>query len=206
MGERGCYQPLTKEDRFTVVLYRCGIVISALVIGLTAYLWSSIPPSGAASWPVSGGPAPAILLLMLYAGVGLSVFFIHLYVGRFARMLKRTYYVSLLCLIGLFIIGGGDPSAPLLVVRPISALLLIPLALCLGFVTAKEAFCFRLIEGYVIAVVLPLFTLFYASGILSRDAVTVGLLSISALLVLFVFRKVFMPIHYDIGDKSAYQP
>jgi uncharacterized integral membrane protein len=203
MGEKSLYQPLTREDKITVVLYRIGIVCSTLLICLAAFV---------AAEDVFGIPLPlnglasGIMLLFFYFSLGLSVFFIHLYVGKFHRLLKKVYYVAAACLVVLFLLGRGDPLTPLFAARPYGALLLIPISLCLGFVTAKEAFCFRLVEGYILAGMMPAYLFFYSVGALNARASALGLCLIAALLFLFMCRKVFMPIHFDIGDKSAYQP
>jgi len=204
MGEKDYFQPLTREDKITVVIYRTGILLSTVIVSLTAFI--AIKSSPQAYPPIVSGNTLNILLLLLYFGVGLSVFFIHLYVGKFYRLLKKIYFLALGCLGLLFLIGHGNPVAPLFRTPPSSAMLLIPLSLCLGFVTAKEAFCFRLIEGYLLALLLPAFTFFYAVGLFPPKAAAFVLAFMAAMLVFFMFRKIFMPIHYDIGDKSAYQP
>lgn len=207
MGEKTYYQPLTKEDRITVILYRAGIFLSTVVVAFCAYIALEYGrgDSEVLHFMVSGFTLN-ILLLALYFSVGLSVFFIHLYVGRFYRILKKLYYIAIVCLAVLFLIGHGNPVIPLFRTPPLSSLLLIPLSLCLGFVTAKEAFCFRLIEGYMLAVIMPAYLFFYAVGALSPRAAMIGLIIIAAMLFLFMVRKIFMPIAFDIGDKSAYQP
>lgn len=208
MGEKDFFQPLTKEDRISVILYRTGIVLSAVVISLSAFLaLKGFFGNDLQNYPsIVSGSFMNILLLLLYFGVGLSVFFIHLYIGKFHRILKKIYYTAVLCLCILFFLGNANPVIPLLRVPPYSALLLIPLSLCLGFVTAKEAFCFKLFEGYVLAVIMPAYIFFFSIGITTRRGIVTGIFIVAALLVLFTLRKVFMPIHYDIGDKSAYQP
>lgn len=197
MGETQPFQPLTREDRITVVLYRTGIVLSALVVCFSAFI---------AYRGVATGALMITLLLLLYCSIGLSVYFIHLYVGKFHRMLKKIYALAVICLAVLFFTGNGNPVMPLLRVPPYGALLLIPLSLCLGFVTAKEAFCFRLFEGYFLAMIMPACIFFYGLGILSGGSVVGGLVLIALLLAFFTLRKALQPIHYDIGDKSAYQP
>lgn len=204
MGEQELFQPLTKEDKITVVLYRIGIVFFTAIISLTAVL-AYKEPSPLYSLSISG-TSSMILLLLLYCSVGLSVFFIHLYVGSYHRFLKKIFYISLFCLAALFIIGKGNPVIPLLRTPPYSVLLLIPLSLCIGFVTAKEAVCFRLFEGYLIAMIMPAYLFLYALGVLDYKGAAFILAFIALMLIFFTFRKVFMPIHYDIGDKSAYQP
>ena len=204
MGEQEFFQPLTKEDKVTVVLYRIGIVCSTAIISFIAVLaYKGSSPL----YPMSlSGTSSIMLLLLLYISVGLCVFFIHLYVGSYHRFLKNIFYVSLFCLAGLFIIGKGNPVVPLLRTPPYSVMLLIPLSLCIGFVTAKEAVCFRLFEGYIIAMIMPAYLFVYSLGVLDYKGAAFILAFIAIMLVFFMLRKVFMPIHYDIGDKSAYQP
>jgi len=200
MGETQVFQPLTREDKITVVLYRIGIVLSAIIISALAILLTT------ASAPAAGGVSLAtdILAYGLYISVGMSVFFIHLYIGVFKRYLKNLYFISLGCLVVLLFIGKGSPSA-VFAHGAYGPLLLLPIAGCLGFVTAKEAFCFKLFEGYLLAMLMPLYLLMVSGSFLSRGGATSGLVLIAAMLVFFTVRKVSMPLAYDIGDKSAYQ-
>lgn len=198
MGEKQVFQPLTREDRITVVLYRAGIVLSAAILLCTAIFTAT----------AKGATLPAgsldMLLYGLYASTSLSVFFIHLYIGKLKEFLKLLYYLGLACLGGMFVIGGGSPAGALARFSA-SALLLLPLACCLGFVTAKEAFCFRLVEGYLLAMLMPLSLLLAASSVLTARAASTLFFLNAAMFVFFTLRKVFMPVAYDIGDKSAYQ-
>jgi len=208
MGEKNSFQPLTKQDRITVILYRAGIFISAVIICLSALLaLKSVTGNNTQNYPaIISGSSMEIMLFVLYLGTGLSVFFIHLYVGKFYRMLKKIYYAAVICLGILFFLGNGNPAMPLFRIPPYGAILLMPLSLCLGFVTAKEAFCFKLLEGYILAIVMPAYIFLFSIGALNAKNAAFGLSMIAALFVLFMFRKIFMPVHYDIGDKSAYQP
>lgn len=201
MGEQVLYQPLTRWDKITVALYRSGIVLSTLVICIFAYmLYHS---NQFATHPLVT-IAFNVLLAVLFVSVGISVFFIHLYVSRFHQTLKRLYYLALICLGGLYYFSGGD-TLGIIANKPYGPLLLIPMSFCLGFITAKEAFCFRLMEGYIIALLMPFFLVVYATGQFPVKSAGYSLIMIALLLVFFNLRKVFMPIHYDIGDKSAYQ-
>jgi len=200
MGEKQVFQPLTKEDKITVVLYRVGIVLSTIMMSLLAYFVAALFPSGISRI----GASTDILAYILYVSVGMSVFFIHLYIGRFKTYLKNLYFISLGCLVALLYIGKGSLTNAL-AQEPYSALLLLPLSGCLGFVTAKEAFCFKLIEGYLLAMIMPVYLLLVSSSQLSGRGASYGLVLIAAMLVIFTLRKVLMPIAYDIGDKTAYQ-
>lgn len=208
MGDTNLFQPLTREDKISVILYRSGICISAVILGTAAcFAIQGITGNDLSNYPfIVSGLLLNILLLTLYLSIGMSVFFIHLYIGKFHRILKKIYYLSVVCLAVLFFAGNGNPVLPLFRTPPHAALLLIPISLCLGFVTAKEAFCFKLLEGYLLAMLMPVYLFFYGIGVLHQKTAAFGLAIIAAMFVFFTLRKVFMPVHYDIGDKSAYQP
>ena len=105
MGEQQIFQPLTKGDKVTVVIYRIGIVLSAVIISLAAYLMlNSLKHPTDASVSLKFN----ILLISLYISVGLSVFFIHLYISKFKRTLKKLYYISVAALVILLIVGKGN--------------------------------------------------------------------------------------------------
>jgi uncharacterized integral membrane protein len=200
MGEKQEFQPLTREDRITVVLYRVGIVLSAVIIAGLAYLLAASSLPGGARIGLSGD----ILAYGLHASVGMSVFFIHLYVGRFKTYLRNLYVLSIGCLAALLVIGKGSLSGAL-ANEPFSPVLLLPLSGCLGFVAAKEAFCFKLVEGYLLAMIMPVYLLLVSSGLLVGRGASYGLILIAAMLAVFTLRKVFQPLAWDIGDKSAYR-
>ena len=200
MGEKQVFQPLTREDKITVVLYRVGIVISAIaMIGLAFLLKTASSNPDTAP----GGLSADIFMYGLYGSVGMSVFFIHLYVGKFKIYLKNLFFISLGCLAVLLFIGKGSLSGALMH-GPYGPLLLLPLSGCLGFVTAKEAFCFKIVEGYILAMIMPIYLLLVSSSNLTGQGASYGLVLIAVLFVLFTLRKIFMPLAYDIGDKSAY--
>jgi uncharacterized integral membrane protein len=201
MGEKLVFQPLTREDKITVVLYRAGIVISTAVIACLSYLLMTVSENSDTAFISSTGD---ILAYVLYASVGMSVFFIHLYIGKIKRYLKNLFFISLGCLAVLLYLGNGSVSGAF-AHTPYSPLFLLPISGCLGFVTAKEAFCFKLFEGYLLAMVMPIYLLLVANHSLAGRGVSYGLVLIAVMLVIFTVRKVIMPIAFDIGDKSAYQ-
>jgi len=207
MGDTASFQPLTREDRITVILYRAGIVLSTVFVAMASLI--ALAGTRSSELPdvplIRSGLAADILILLLYLSVGLSVFFIHLYVGKFHRLLKNIYYAAVVCLVLLFVIGKGSPASAISR-EPLGALLLIPLSCCLGFITAKEAFCFRLLEGYLLGMLMPAYLFLYGMRLIDTRQAAYGLAFISLLLVFFMLRKAFMPLYYDIGDKSAYQP
>lgn len=200
MGERSPFQPLTREDKISVVLYRIGIALSTIIISILAYILSN--PSYYQNDPAISLKFN-ILLISLYISVGISVFTIHLYISKFKGLLKKLYYLSVTALIMLLVIGKGD-ILWVFINKAYGPLLLIPLSGCIGFITAKEAFCFKLFEGYLLALIMPFYLLLLSMGSMTMRGVSLGLIVIALMFILFTIRKVFMPLHYDIGDKSAY--
>jgi uncharacterized integral membrane protein len=201
MGEKLVFQPLTRAEKISVVLYRSGIVMSTAIIAGLSYLLMTVSENSDTAGISSSGD---VLAYALYASVGMSVFFIHLYISRIKRYLKNLFFISLGCLAALLYLGQGSVSNAL-VHTLYSPLLLLPVVGCLSFVTAKEAFCFKLFEGYLLAMIMPLYLLLVATRGLAGQGVSYGLALIAVMLAIFTLRKVFMPIAYDIGDKSAYQ-
>lgn len=199
MGEEHLFQPLTREDKVSVVVYRTGIAASTVIIALATYML------GHSNYPNDPYLAVKanIAITALYVFVGISVFFIHLYISKIHSALKKLYYISVIALVLFFVIGKGD-ALDMLINRTYAPLLLIPVSICLGFITAKEAFCFKLLEGYLLAIIMPLYLLLLSTGKMQPGFGFYGLLLISVILIFFTLRKVFMPLHYDIGDKSAY--
>lgn len=196
VGETTTFQPLTRQDKFTVILYRAGIVMTTIIIAIIALASLKRNAANSSQWL-------SLAIILLYISAGLSVFFIHLYVSAFHRALKKVYYAAIAALAILFILGNGDIPAAF-ADKSYSHLLLIPLSACIGFVTAKEAFCFKLTEGYILALTMPVYLLALSVKAVDMKIAAYWLLIIAVLLVIFTLRKVSMPLHYDIGDKSAY--
>ena len=185
MGSQQVFQPLTGKDKITVVLYRAGIVMSTIIISCLAFL---LQTASSNSGTTLGSPLADILAYVLYASVGMSVFFIHLYVGKFKRFLLSLYFIGLGCLAALLYLGKGSVSTAL-VISSYSPLLLLPLSGCLGFVTAKEAFCFQLVEGYLLALIMPFYLLLVSGGILTGQGASYGLVLVAVMLVIFTAAK-----------------
>ncbi|MDA8174750.1 MAG: DUF2301 domain-containing membrane protein [Nitrospiraceae bacterium] len=202
MGDYILYQPLTRNDRITVMLYRAGIALTCILFAAMAVFFAD----SAAIAPPTAALLFNIFLSLLYCATGLSVFCIHLYIRKLKTNLIWLYNLALAGLILFVIISKGDCLsyfiAPGFHLGPI---LMLPLAGCIGFIAAKEAVCFRLVEGYLLAMLMPLYLVLLAGGIMGKAAIVSGLVVIAALYLLFTLRKIFMPIHSDIGDKSAYR-
>ncbi len=198
-------QPLTVYDRVSVVLYRAGIALVALLIvtGGLALTFSF----DKVSWQeiaFKDKPVHIFYFLALYLFTGISVATIHLYVKRFRRLVRILYLVALACGTAIFVISGGSPVGFILK-SPIGPVLLLPLAGTLGFIGIKEAFCFRFMEGYLLAILLPVLTLVMMLRTFSPTLTGAMVIFVGILLGYLAWHKVRMPLGYDIGDKSLYE-
>lgn len=197
MAEKITSGSLELKDRISVVLYRMGIIFSGLLMLACSLLMLTHEEPEWWTW-FSGA-----LLVGLYIFTGVSVFNIHLYLGSLKRFLKGMYLFSIGLLLILFFIGGGNPFLSILKI-PLTSLLLLPLFGCLAFIGAKEAYCFNLFEGYVLALLLPSYILLWSVG--GIEIKIYGLIICSVLMLFLGLRKAVMPLSFDIGDKAKYIP
>ncbi len=205
MAEKEVFQPLTFWDRVSVVLYRAGILLSTLLLLVAGvFIVFSFDKSTWATLEVKNERGFLFFLLCLYLSVGISVATIHLYAKRFRRLIRFLYLSSVFAFLVILFLSTGLPG-DFIMKNPIGALLLMPLAGTLGFITMKEAFCFRLYEGYMLAILLPFFVFILFVKVLSPSLTGAFLVFIGLIMCYFCWRKFKIPIAYDIGDKSAYE-
>lgn len=197
MGEKVPFQELTLQDRFEVAVYRTGV---GLAIAATV--------TGAALLHRLDLASPSLVssTLGLFVGGNLAAaLFIHLY-ARPVRVFVRALGIvsGALLLASLFAASQQEKHLwEVLLSTGLGTLTLASFGCILAFVGVKEAFCFRLNEGYLAGLILPLVPLLHAAGAplsVIRVVVTVT----AGLLLLFAARKLFQPMHYDIGDKTKY--
>ncbi|MCX7794131.1 MAG: DUF2301 domain-containing membrane protein [Thermodesulfovibrionales bacterium] len=197
MAEKLGLETLEFRDKISVLFYRWGIIISGLLM-LGASMSMLIYEQQRWTSPLSG-----LFILGLYLFTGISVFNIHLYMGSLKRFLKGMYIFAAGLFLILFYVGGGHPFLPLMTM-PVTSLLLLPLFCCLAFIGAKEGYCFNLIEGYILAFLLPSYVLLWS--IAGEEIKIYGLMGCSVLMLFLGLRKAVMPLSFDVGDKTKYIP
>jgi uncharacterized integral membrane protein len=176
-------EPLTSFDRLTVGLYRAGLVIAAFGVAWTAFALAWREPTLVPRWTT-------------LVGVGLVVANLHLYDP----------------VIRWVIVASGWLGVVLVAVVPIVGATLAPwpdtaglgfLFVVLSAVALKERYCFRL---PLVVAVPPLLAGALLPLLLGLDGIAAVVLgAAAAVLGLLALRKLAMPLHYDIGDKSKYQ-
>ncbi len=202
MAEKMEYQDLTLWDRTSVLLYRGGLIVSSLVLTIGGAAFT-VFHRGTWSEVEVGGPVASGLIVLLYLAAGLSTATIHLYAKRFRKMIRYLYLFSVVTF--LFGLPVRQDIAGFILKEPVGALFLLPLMGCLSFFTLKEAFCFRLYEGYILSLMFPLIPLMLMTKVTSPALTGVYIFFVGLTMLYFNWRKVRIPIAYDIGDKSAYE-
>lgn len=188
---------ITDEDRREVMIYRGGLIISAisLALAINLVLFANLTP-------------PIISLIIgLYAlfslGLGVSLMTIHIYFRPLHLLLKLFWMIGT---IASFILILRHPENSVLWVyqHPLSLLGIGFTFAALTGIYFKEAFCFNQLEMKVLTPLVPLLLLGHLVGILPLGAEQVLLFIWSILFVIVSLRKFWQPIPEDIGDKSVF--
>ncbi len=182
------HTPITNfQDKFTVVLYRIGIMVMAVAAILSVVNYFV---------PIEFIHQRFIPLFA--AGAALSSAHVHLYDPRF------RYFIPLMTWIGLVLLGfNSTVEIENVPTRNLWS------SMALGFFYAgasmfaiKEQFCFR-IPG------LQLVPIFLFISVIAHyvDASLIEIISLSPAAILLLWLSIAkwkMPLHFDIGDKSKY--
>jgi uncharacterized integral membrane protein len=188
---------ITDIDRREVILYRTGLSISAISFAIGVGLVLSI------------GNDPLVLqlltpLFMLFsAGLGLSLWTIHIYFKVLHRVLQLFWLIGSIAAV-VFMVYSAEPLAVFIYQQPFSIL-------GVGFVFAaltgiffKEGFCFGRLETKLLTPLLPVLLLGHMFSFLPMSIEQAMLVAWAGLFLVFAFRKVIQAIPPDIGDKSVF--
>ena len=191
----GVYGTFTIDatDRREVLGYR--LALTAVALGQTGLLlqWRQLGPGQLWPW-----------MLLMAAGLGLALRWIHIYLVPLHRTLQLFWLLG--CGGGLVLAArsGPDGMVAALASQPLWILAIGPFFAALAGIGFKEFFCFRRPEAIGVTLLLPIALLGHLGGLLSGQ-VTTGLLALeSALLLVLCLRKFPMPAAADVGDKSVF--
>ncbi len=193
-GQFGTFT-IDQSDRTEVVLYRAGLAIAAgsfAIAALTLFVAPALTPTAA-----------TIGYVLLWLGLGLSLFKIHIYVRPLHQALQLFWAI------------GGAASLVIALRYPTPLALTAyqqPLTILgIGFTFAaltgiffKEAFCFNRLETKFLVFLVPGLLLGHMAGAFSATTEQGMLIAWSVLFAIFAIRKVIQPIPPDIGDKSVF--
>jgi uncharacterized integral membrane protein len=189
---------ITDSDRREVILYRTGLAIAGLSFAIGVALILGI------------GNDPLVLqlltpLFMLFsAGLGLSLWTIHIYFKILHRVLQLFWIIGSISTV-VFTVYSAEPLAVFIYQQPFSIL-------GVGFVFAaltgiffKEGFCFGRLETKLLTPLLPVLLLGHMFSFLPVSIEQVMLVAWAGLFLVFAFRKAIQAIPPDIGDKSVFE-
>jgi uncharacterized integral membrane protein len=188
---------ITNSDRREVILYRTGLAIAGLSLAIGVGLILGI------------GNDPLVLklltpLFMLFsAGLGLSLWTIHIYFKVLHRVLQLFWIIGSISAV-VFTVYSAEPLAIFVYQQPFSIL-------GVGFVFAaltgiffKEGFCFGRLETKLLTPLLPVLLLGHMFSFLPVSIEQAMLVAWAGLFLVFAFRKAIQAIPPDIGDKSVF--
>jgi uncharacterized integral membrane protein len=189
---------ITDSDRREVILYRTGLAIAGLSFAIGVGLFLGI------------GNDPLVLqlltpLFMLFsAGLGLSLWTIHIYFKVLHRVLQLFWLIGSISAV-VFTVYSAEPLAVFVYQQPLSIL-------GVGFVFAaltgiffKEGFCFGRLETKLLTPLLPVLLLGHMFSFLPVPIEQAMLVVWAGLFLVFAFRKAIQAIPPDIGDKSVFE-
>ncbi|MBJ7899779.1 MAG: hypothetical protein GC158_07640 [Cyanobacteria bacterium RI_101] len=197
---QGQFGPFTldKQDYQEVILYRAGLGLAALSFLFGAGLTLTLGPS----------PVLTQILTALYwsflAGLGLSLWMIHIYLRPLHRLLQVFWLVGVMTSLALSLTVGPFSLLSFSYSHPWTLWGLGFSFAALTGIFFKEAFCFNRLETKFLTPLVPSLLLGHLAG-LWTPGVEKGLLALwAALFAIFALRKVLQAIPPDIGDKSVF--
>lgn len=191
-GVYGAYT-IDASDRREVLGYRLALTVAALGQAGLLLQWRQLGPDQLWPW-----------MLLMAAGLGLALRWIHIYLVPLHRALQLFWLLG--CIGGLALAARSGPAGmlPALARQPLWVLAIGPFFAALAGVGFKEFFCFRRPEAIGVTLLLPLALLGHLSGLLSSPISTALLGVESVLLLVLCLRKFPMPAAADVGDKSVF--
>lgn len=188
---------ITDEDRRGVIVYRSGLMVSAVcfAVGATLALWR--------------GDDPAIqsVLTPLYtgfaAGLAVSLLTIHIYMSALHRAIQIFWLIGAVASLAVAHLYP-EPFALTVYQHPVTILGVGFLFAALTGIFFKEAFCFNRVETKLLTPTIPLLLLGHWLGFMPLVWEKTLLAAWAILFMVFALRKAFQNIPADIGDKSVF--
>lgn len=195
-GQFGSFT-ITPRDRQGVIVYRAGLMLSALAFASAVGLWL---------WQ---GNHPTLLhslsgfYTVFWLGLGISLATIHIYLIPLHRALQLFWLVGGMA--SLAVAHGFDrPFVQTVYETPLTLLGVGFTFAALTGVFFKEGFCFRRLETKLLTPLIPVLLLGHMAGLLPVAWERSLLIAWAGLFLVFALRKGFQPIPDDIGDKSVF--
>ncbi len=205
MGDPNAKSELTTFDKISVGLYRSGIVLAMLCIVYAAAFFYHVVFEIPLPFFLSG-PNHTLVFWIFVSSVCFSISFLHLYSRQILNVIRSFAVIGFIILVARAIAGEG--LTEIIYSKGVSGKIGVAgwgfIMAAFAGIGAKEAYCFRLKEGYAYGILSAILVLTHLFGLLSQLTGYILILLIAILVVTFTVRKLRLPLHYDIGDKSKY--
>ncbi len=188
---------ITEGDRREVMIYRAGLALAGLSFGLGTLLLLTQTPSPLL-WQ-----SLTLLFALFSIGLGVSLWYIHIYLKLLHRVLQLFWAIGSLTALGIML-RWSEPLPVAIAHHP-------PLLIGIGFSFAaltgiffKEAFCFNRPETKLLTPLIPILILGHLLTLLTPTLEQILLGVWAVLFLIFIGRKMIQPIPPDLGDKSVF--
>ena len=188
---------ITDDDRREVIIYRCGLAVAAFSFALGVALLSLGNGSTSLLWAMSA------CYLVMWLGLGVSLWFIHIYLRPLHEALQAFWLIGGIASVGIMMTIPG-PLALSIYERPLSILGIGFTFAALTGIYFKEAFCFNRLETKLLVPLVPSLLLTHMVEAMPNHIGRGLLVAWAVLFVIFALRKLVQPIPPDIGDKSVF--
>ena len=185
------------EDRREVVLYRSGLAITAISF-CAATVGTFFLEARATALLAT------VCYGLLWLGLGLSLFKIHIYVRPLHRTLQAFWAIGGLASLAIALVYPS-PLALTAYQQPLTILGVGFTFAALTGIFFKEAFCFNRLETKFLVFLVPGLLLGHMAGAFSSVSERGMLVAWAVLFAVFALRKAIQPIPPDIGDKSVFE-
>lgn len=193
-GQFGEYT-ITKRDRLEVIIYRGGLVIAAASFAIASNLF------------FAQGQAALSAITPLFAvfsiGLGVSLYFIHIYLKPLHLALQVFWLIGTVATIAIAV-SHHEPLALYIYHHPLTLFGTGFSFAALTGIYFKEAFCFNRLETKILTAIVPLLLLGHMARILPIEMEQALLGAWSIGFSIFAVRKMTQEIDPDIGDKSVF--
>lgn len=187
---------ITKKDRLEVIIYRGGLVLAAASFAIACNLFFA---QGTAALS-----AITPLFALFSLGLGISLFYIHIYMKALHRTLQAFWLIGTVASVAIAL-KSNEPLALYIYNNPLTLFGTGFSFAALTGIFFKEAFCFNRLETKVLTPIVPLLLLGHMIDIIpvELEQTLLGIWSLG--FSIFAIRKMVQAIDPDIGDKSVFE-
>lgn len=189
---------ITSEGKKEVIIYRCGLILSAISFLIETNLVLFYPQLA-----INSVISNSVFFLFIL-GLGISLTKIHIYLKPLHNLLKIFWLIGTIFSIFL-LFKTNQPIIEYVYNYPLNLFGLGFIFVALTGIYFKEAFCFNRLETKILTPLVTMLLLGHLVHILSVKTEKIGLGIWAILYLVFALRKFWQNIPSDIGDKSVFE-